>query len=352
MTTIFSLQNNIFKELAIFNLEELRQTPEFENTMIWVDLSNPSAEEETVVLSKIFEFHPLAMEDCRKPKREPNSGGHHPKVEEYENHLFVIFNPVDIPVESVRIDTPEHQRSKKNQQKIVDIIFPTSQISTFLGENFIVTHHYQTLSAITSTQEMCLKNPHILGRGSDYIYHLIADEIVDKYTPILEYFDDAVENLETRVLNKPDDESLSRILSLKKAIQRLRRIALYQREILNRLSRGEFKLISLEETLYYRNVYDHLVRVVDITESYRDVITGMMDVYLSVASNRLNVVMKFLTILSTTFLPLTLITGIYGMNFDNMPELHTAHGYFVIWCVLISVAGVMLYIFKRKGWLE
>jgi magnesium transporter len=161
-----------------------------------------------------------------------------------------------------------------------------------------------------------------------------------------------LEDLEIKILQNPESSLLSKILSLKKGLQHFKKITTYQREILHRLTRGEFRLIAQEEMAYYRNVYDHLVRVVDMTESYRDVISGLLEVYLSVTSNRLNEVMKILTMLSTIFLPLTLITGIYGMNFKHMPELDTDLGYYFVWGLLVAVAGGMLLFFRKKGWFD
>lgn len=135
-------------------------------------------------------------------------------------------------------------------------------------------------------------------------------------------------------------------------MQRFKRITTYQREILNRLARGEFELVSSEEMVYYRNVYDHLVRIVDVAESYRDIINGLVDAHLSVMSNRMNQVMKVLTMMSTVFLPLTLITGVYGMNFEFMPELHWKYGYLMVWVLLGTVFTTMLLFFKNKGWLD
>lgn len=145
---------------------------------------------------------------------------------------------------------------------------------------------------------------------------------------------------------------LVQILRLKKSMQRFKRITTYQREILSRLARGEFELVSTEEMAYYRNVYDHLVRIVDVSESYRDIINGLVDAHLSVTSNRMNSIMKVLTMMSTIFLPLTLITGVYGMNFDIMPELRWKYGYFFVLAMLVAVGGGMLMYFRKKGWLD
>ena len=151
---------------------------------------------------------------------------------------------------------------------------------------------------------------------------MIIDDIVDNYTPMLDNLDDAIDRTEDEVFHQPTSDTMMRILQLKRNIMTIRRVAVYQREMLNRLSRGEFPLITTDEMLYYRNVYDHLVRMTDMTDSYRDMVSSLLDAYLSVTSNRLNQVMKVLTIISTIFLPLSVITGFFGMNFTHLPDRH------------------------------
>jgi magnesium transporter len=196
-----------------------------------------------------------------------------------------------------------------------------------------------------------------LERGPDYVYHLILDRIVDQYTPILDAFDDEIDQLEDEIFGKMNSHTLSKILNMKRQVFSMRRITTYQREMVYRLSRGEFDLITDDEIAYYRNVFDHLVRAAELAESYRDILAGLVDAYLSMTSNRLNEIMKVLAIISTFFLPLTFIVGVYGMNFDtstspyNMPELKWVFGYPFAWGVMIMTAIVMFIYFKRKKWL-
>jgi magnesium transporter len=191
----------------------------------------------------------------------------------------------------------------------------------------------------------------VLKRGPDYLFHLIIDDVVDHYTPILDNLDDALDRLEKEVFHLPKPSTMAHALQMKRTIMAIRRIAFYQREMLNRLSRGEFELISANEMVYYRNVYDHLVRMTDIADTYRDMISGLLDAYLSVTSNRLNQVMKVLTIISTIFLPLSFITGFFGMNFVLLPTAQWEYGVHFATGIMVLVAVVMLWIFKRNNWM-
>jgi magnesium transporter len=351
MVSIVGYHNHRLKQLTIPELFILRSSPEFDEWNVWVDLSVPSEEEEETILIHLFLFHHLAVEDCQRERIEPEQGDHFPKVEDYDEYLFVIFNPVDIPTEA-RLPRSDDEDEDEALERRVKFTFRTRQINAFLGPNYIVTHHYEPSPSIESTQQLCTKNPNLMSRGPDYLFHVVIDQIVDQYAPVMEHFDDVLEDVETEVLSTNNSSLLVEILSLKKDIQRLKRITTYQREILSRLARGEFRLVSLEEMAYYRNVYDHLVRIVDIVESYKDVISGLVEAHLSVTSNRMNSIMKVLTMMSTIFMPMTLISGIYGMNFDVMPELRWKYGYLVAIGLMSTVATVFIIYFKRKGWFD
>jgi magnesium transporter len=347
MVTILAHHNGKLKQLTIRELCILQAAPDFEEWTVWVDMTNPTEQEEETVLIQMFLFHHLAVEDCQRERLQPEEGDHFPKVEDYQNYLYIIFNPVDTP-----LGAHIHMTEDDDEEPPLSINFRTRQLNAFLGLNYIVTHHYEPSIAADYTAQLCWKNQAILGRGPDYLFHIIIDQIVDQYAPVMEYFDDVLEEAESRVLASNSSTLLVEILGLKKAMQRFKRITMYQREILSRLARGEFELVSTEEMLYYRNVHDHLVRIVDVSESYRDIINGLVDAHLSVTSNRMNSIMKVLTMMSTIFLPLTLITGLYGMNFDYMPELRMKYGYFGVLGGLVLVASTMLLYFRKKGWLD
>lgn len=324
------------------DVQDLRRILQ-EGTAVWIDLNNPTMEEEDLILGDILELHPLAILDCRRERITPGHGDHLPKVEDYRRYLFSIINPIEL--------------NDGSQTEIGLGELTTRQLNVFLGESFIVTHHYEESHDVAKVISTCTKNPLHLERGPDFIYHLILDNIVDSFTPILDTFDRYIDNLEDEIFAKGDSKTLAKILHMKRQVFKLRRITTYQREMVYRLSRGEFDLITDKEIAYYRNVFDHLVRAAELAESYRDVLTGLLDAYLSTASNRMNEIMKVLAIISTFFLPLTFIAGVYGMNFDpdtsplNMPELRWFYGYPFAWGIMLAMAIVMFIYFRRKKWL-
>lgn len=331
MVNIYHFLNNTIRNLTIRELSQYLQQPE---GLVWVDMEDPQEAEEETLLISLLDYHPLAIEDCQKGREEE---GHLPKVEDFDDYLFIIFNPVEFAV------------VEDNGRKRMEI--KTSQVSAFLSKNILVTHHYKPQRSISYAAQMIAKNPQTLGKGPDFLFHLIIDEIVDNYTPILDSLDDSVDAMEEEVFHSPSQESMVEILNLKRNIMTIRRVAVYQREMLNRLSRGEFSLISHEETIYYRNVYDHLVRMSDLADSYRDMVAGLLDAYLSVTSNRLNQVMKVLTIISTIFLPLSFITGFFGMNFRVIPLAEMEWGIGIAALFMALVAAGMLWVFKKNRWL-
>jgi len=333
MVTIYHYLNNEIKKLSIKELSHCLQQPE---GVLWVDLDNPSDAEEETLLVALFDFHPLAIEDTQRGMEDE---GHLPKVEDFADYLFVIFNPV------------ESAGATEGNRNNHAVEIRTSQLSAFLSKSALVTHHYKPLRSITNAAQLCAKNPQTLGKGPDFLFHYIIDDIVDNYTPILDALDDAIDDMEEEVFRSPSQRTMVRILRLKKDIMTIRRIAVYQREMLNRLSRGEFALIAHDEMIYYRNVYDHLVRMTDLAESYRDMVSGLLDAYLSVTSNNLNRVMKVLTIISTIFLPLSFITGFFGMNFRFLPGAEWEYGVAAAAVFMLAVGVGMLWLFKRNGWM-
>ncbi|HEU4796429.1 MAG TPA: magnesium/cobalt transporter CorA, partial [Pyrinomonadaceae bacterium] len=221
------------------------------------------------------------------------------------------------------------------------------------GRNYVITYHHDTFRSINNVKQLLRTSPVSCQRGPAFLLHQILDQVVDYYSPVLDDFDQRIDEIEQEIygLKRPNNQILAQIQDLKRSVLRLRRISTKQMDILLRMSRGEFGLIPEEMRPFYRDVYDHLVRVVDLSESYRDLISGSLEAYLSVVSNRMNEIMKVLTIFSAIMLPLTFIAGVYGMNFDNMPELHSRFGYYATLIVMATVAIGMLIFFWRRGWL-
>jgi magnesium transporter len=308
-----------------FTAENLPELLKDQAAVIWVDMESPTEADERVLLD-VFHFHPLTVEDCRENR-------HYPKVEEFQGYIYFI-------VHGVTADTSPER-------------FNTIELDGFLGPNYVITYHHEMFRSINNVKQLLRTTPVACQRGPAFLLHQILDQVVDFYSPVLDDFDERIDQLEDDIftLNRPNNQILSEVMDLKRSVLRLRRISGKQMDILHRMSRGEFSLITEEMRPFYRDVYDHLVRVVDLAESYRDLISGSLEAYLSVVSNRLNEIMKVLTIFSAIMLPLTFIAGIYGMNFDNMPELHSRYGYYAVWGFMIAVAIAMLLFFRRRGWI-
>lgn len=307
-------------------IAELPEILRDESNFVWVDLEAPTRAEEDEILAGVFQFHELTIEDCRLDYNQP-------KVEAFPNYLYFNLHGV------------MQTTNSRN--------FSTKEIDIFLGKNFLVTYHHQPFQSIESIKKSLIVNPLACQRGGAFLLHQILDKLVDLYIPVIEDFDSYMTTLEDRIfrLKKSSNRVLAEIVKLKRNLIRLRRISSLQMDILYRISHGEFPQIDQELLPFYRDVYDHLARVSALSESYREIAGSLMDTYLSILSNRTNDVMKALTLLSAIMLPLTVITGIYGMNFENMPELKWEYGYFYTLGVMAVVVIFMFTLFYVNGWI-
>ncbi|HOG45159.1 MAG TPA: magnesium/cobalt transporter CorA [Anaerolineae bacterium] len=290
---------------------------------LWVDLDEAS-DAEAAFLGEVFGFHPLAIEDAL---------GHveHPKLDDYGGYLYIVAHGLD------RLGSDDGLH--------------VLELDLFLGANYLVTHHHEPLHCIKVIWDRAQREERYFQRGADGLAHAVLDLLVDDLMPVLDSLDATIEELEDEILAKPTQRTLTRILDVKRATMHLRRTAVPQREVVHRLSHNESPLVRPKIQLYFRDVYDHLVRVVDISDSLRDLAAGALETYLSVVSNRMNEVMKWLTAVTTIFMPLTLLAGIYGMNFRHMPELEWRYGYVGLLAVMAVTAAAMAYWFKRRGWM-
>jgi magnesium transporter len=288
--------------------------------IVWVNLSAPT-KEEFGILSSVFSFHPLALEDCESRRQ-------HPKIDDYGGYLFVLTHGV-------------HPESSLRE-------FRTRQLSIFVGPNFLVSYHKEKSRSVEHALEVAHKNPRLIADGPGAILYNILDFQVDQYFPVVENFQKKIEEIEQKVFTRPTSEIMAEVFELKKALMRLRRIAGHQRGILTRLSRREFPLIDERSAINLRDVYDNLVRITDLADSYRELVSDALAAHLSIVSNRTNEIMRVLTVITTLFIPLTFIVGVYGMNFDVMPELRWRHGYLFVWLLMIAVAGGTYYFFRRR----
>jgi magnesium transporter len=256
--------------------------------LIWVDLSGEATEAYQPLLTEIFGFHPLAVEDALVET-------HLPKIDDWNEYIYLVLYGVDFDRTNLEVDSHE--------------------VDVFVGANFMVTHHTEPVNAIERLRSIYQRDSRRLQRGTDYLLFELADTIVADFMPCLDALDDTANELEDEVFNNPARDTLPRIFTLKRSAIQLRRILSPQREVLNRLARDEYRVVDARERIYFRGVYDHLVRLHDINEGLRDLIGGALDIYLSATSNRLNEVMRILTMVTVFGLPLTFIASFFGMNF-------------------------------------
>lgn len=316
----FAPDGAIQKDLSIPEIGTWLQKQE---GLLWVSLENPTPNEVEEILSTQFHFHHLAIEDCL------STGYQTPKVDDFGSYIFIIAHAVAPRVDFRDLDTRE--------------------LDFFLSDNYLVTCHIDdSMPPIELTWNQLARDERLSHNGADFLCHAVLDVLVDQYMPILDQMDEEIEWLEDQVLSRPEPKTLERVLQLKHSIMTLRRIVSPQRELMNRLTRDEFPMIDRQSRIYFRDIYDHLVRIQDLGESIRDIVSGSLDIYLSSTSLRLNEVMKALTIVSTIFLPMSFVAGVYGMNFLHMPEL--SWGYPAVWAVFLLIPVGMISFFKRRHW--
>jgi magnesium transporter len=292
---------------------------------LWVDIQEPDQETIEPLLEERFGFHELAAEDTLSPSTLP-------KYDSFSAYDFFIFRTVDVNVS-------DHQSE-------------TYKIAAFLGSNFLFTVHRRPLRAIDDVGSRLKGDRRPFERGVDFLLYTIVDQMVDAHFPLIEQIEEAVDDLQERIFDNADEMHLDELLHLKRDINVLRRHTLPQRELLNQISRGDARFIQREHLIYFRDTYDHMFRISETIDVDRDQMTGTMDAYLSVVANRTNDTMKVLTIFSAIMLPLTLIAGIYGMNFEHMPELKWVRGYPFALGLMAGTALIMLIWFWKSGWVR
>ncbi|HEX5036196.1 MAG TPA: magnesium/cobalt transporter CorA [bacterium] len=290
--------------------------------VVWVDIEKPTPNE-IDLLDIAFNFHPLTIDDCLSPR-------HQPKIDHYGEYLFLIFHEV-LP-----------QSSEKE--------FKTAELDMYLGKNYLVTFHKPKLRSIETVKERADRNARSVMKSADFLMAVILDEMVNLYIPVLDQFDRRIASMEDNVIDNQDN-LLPEIFSLRRNLARLKGISLQQTDMLMSLAREGYDEVLPMSVPYLSNVKDHLIRITDRADSNRDAIRGLIEAHLLTSSNKANEVMKLLTIFAAIMLPLTVITGIYGMNFKNMPELEWEWGYPLILGCLAGIAGGLMYFFRKKKWL-
>jgi magnesium transporter len=325
--TVMDYTADSFLEKQVASIEEVfpfRDRP----SVTWINVNGLQDVELLQKLGSWFGLHPLALEDVLNT-------GQRPKLEDYDSHYFIVMKDV---------------RTGAGQQP--------EQISFFLGRGWVLTFQETTGDPFDPVRERIRKGRgRLRSMGADYLAYALMDALVDGAFPRLEKLGERIEEIELELVGSPAPETLHEIHRLKRELLYLRRSAWPQREVINALQREESSLVRPETRIYLRDCYDHTIQILDMVETYRDLTSGMVDIYLSSVSNRMNEIMKVLTIMASVFIPLTFLAGLYGMNFNptsspwNMPELNWHWGYPAVLGIMAAVAAAMLVYFHRKGWI-
>ncbi|MEZ4779290.1 MAG: magnesium/cobalt transporter CorA [Flavobacteriaceae bacterium] len=291
----------------------------------WINVNGLNLNEEIAKLGSFYGLHPLVMEDILNTE-------HRPKVDEYPEYFFVVLKMLYFNKEE---------------------LFTVEHISLVIGKNYVLTFQ-ESEEDIFDSVRMRISNPEskIRNYGADYLGFALIDTIVDNYFAIVEDFGEKIEAMEEQVfVENPSASTPQDIQLLKREVLKIRRSVFPLREVISRLEKTENPIMEERTRDYFRDVYDHIVQINENIEIYRDMVWGLMDMYMTTVSNKMNNIMKVLTIIATIFIPLTFIAGIYGMNFDHMPELHYTYSYYVLWGIMILIFIAMLYYFRKKKWL-
>lgn len=322
--TLIEYTESTFEEKELENIKQCNHLTEHQ-TVKWL---NVDGVHKSIVVEEIgqkFFLHPLLLEDVANTEQRP-------KFEEYENTLFILVKMLNYNAKEKRIEE--------------------EQMSLVLGPNFLITFQEDKEGDILDPLRERLRNgkQKLRKSGADYLLFCILDLIIDHYFVILEKLGDEMNELEEAITVETSYDLLRHIYKLKREMIFLRRSVWPMREMLSGLERAESDLISSHTHVYFRDIYDHSIQAIETIEMYRDMISGMLDIFLSSTSNHMNNIMKVLTTISTIFIPLTFIVGLYGMNFDFMPELHWKYGYIFVWVLMIGTVLGMFYMFKKKRW--
>jgi magnesium transporter len=292
--------------------------------LLWIDIQQPEEEVLEPLLEERFGFHELAAEDTLSPNTLP-------KYDAFAGYDFFIFRAVDLNV------------AKHGSQ--------TYKLAAFLARNFLITVHRDPMPPVDDVCNRLPSDSRLLGNGPDFLLYNIVDQMVDAHFPLLDKIEESVDDLQESIFKDAQPSHLDELLHLKRDINVLRRQSLPQRELLNQISRGDAAFVQRQHLIYFRDLYDHMFRISETIDVERDMMAGTMEAYLSVVANRTNEIMKVLTVLSTIMLPLTVIAGVYGMNFEHMPELHWRYGYLFALAIMATTTTVLLLWFRRRGWI-
>ena len=290
---------------------------------IWIDIKNPT-DNDYDFLVKTFKFHPLTIDDCRQKIELP-------KIERFKDYIFVVFHHVDYNPNLREIEMME--------------------IYAFLGKNYFVTVHKDDFPLVKKLWEDLILNQSIMERGVDFLMHNIIDKTIDQYLPLLDKWDTEIEGLEDKIIQGETENALEKLVDFRRRVSEMKRSIAPQRHMVYLLSKQDSQVVSEKAAVYFGDILDHIIRAQGILDSQRDLINSAFQAYSSNTTTQLNEVMKTLTLVATIFMPLTLITGIYGMNFQFMPELNSPAGYFIVLTIMLVIGIGMLSYFKKKKWM-
>lgn len=321
--TYIDYDEQSFQEKQVTDIKEcfpFKETP----TVTWINIDGIHDVDIIEKIGKHFGLHPLILEDILHTTQRP-------KFEDYDSHLFIVLRML----------------MSASEKQLVQ----SEQVSMVVGRNFVISFQ-ESIGDVFEPIRDRLRNSkgRIRKMGSDYLAYALLDAVVDGYFSVLETIGDTIESMEERLAKDPTEEILRQIHSLKREMIFLRKSIWPLRELISNLQRSESDLIAQSTDVFLRDVYDHTIQVIDTVESFRDIVSGMLDLYLSSISNKMNAVMKVLTIIATIFIPLTFVAGIYGMNFEYMPELKWRWSYALVWLVMIVIALGMIKYFRKKNW--
>ncbi|MEZ4860869.1 MAG: magnesium/cobalt transporter CorA [Caldilineaceae bacterium] len=296
---------------------------------LWIDLNAPSAQESELILSQLYKFHPLAIEDAVNES-------HVPKVDDYGNYLYLVFHTVSLGDERMDLDTYE--------------------VDVFLGPNYLITMHQTPRPSIERLWDESRHQQDGLARGPSFLLYELLDYQIDGYIPLVDRFEQQLELLGDQIFREQsqrqqEEAILNDVLTAKSSALRLTRILTPQRELLYKLAHNNYNVVPADARIYFQDAYDHLARLTDLAVSMRDLSGSTIETHLALVNNRINETMKVLTMISTIFIPLSFLAGVYGMNFKFMPELNSPWAYPLLWLSFIVIALGMVYFFRRRRWL-
>lgn len=320
--TIYFLNGKTQTDLS---LEEIQAALESNQGVLWVDMVESDYKESEKILLDLFQFHPLAVSDALDEI-------HVPRVDDWGDYLYLVLH-------SIKFDPTQED------------VLQTHELDIFLGKHYLVTYQNIAIPVVDKVRQYIERDARFLQRGADHLFYKLADDLVGETLPVVDQMDDAIDAIEDRMFKGSNQQLLEEIFTLKRSLLHLRRILMPQRELFNKLARGDDHVIDEQERVFFRDIYDHMVRLYDISESLRDLISGVLETYLSVINNRMNDVMKTLTIITTLFMPISFLTGFFGMNFfaaDPPFSAWTSEPMLIIVLCIFVLLPVGMYIWMRS----